>query len=369
MNNLNIVIPMAGLGTRFINAGILEPKPLIKVNKKYLIEHSVSTLGIKARYIFITRNYENENHNRKLSDLLKTISPESIEIKIDTLTSGATETVLYAKEYINNDNPLIITNCDQIINWNSQDFLEFVSDDNCDGAVVLFKSNDLKNSFAEINNNLVTKIAEKESISDNALVGIHYWKNGKDFVFSAQNLLNTFRKLGTPECYISETYNYLIENNKKIYPYFLQKHAYIALGTPEDLEKYNGKVREYYTEKPKTIFCDIDGTILKHSHRFSDIGKADPEILNGVLNKFNDWDSKGYKIILTTARKESARSITEKHLQSLGLCWDMLLMNMTSGNRFLINDKLLPEDNNRATAINLITDSGFDTINWTEYGL
>jgi NDP-sugar pyrophosphorylase family protein len=369
MNNLNIVIPMAGLGTRFINAGLLDPKPLIKVNKKYLIEHSVTSLGIEANYIFITKKYENDNYNKKLSNLLKSICPNSTEIQINVSTSGATETVLYAKEYINNDNPLIITNCDQIINWNSNDFLNFVKNNECDGSVVLFKSKDLKNSFAEIKNNLIVKIVEKQNITDNALVGVHYWKNGKDFIDSAEKLLNSFRAEGSPECYISETYNYLIKNNKKIYPYFLQKHSYIPLGTPEDLEKYNGKIKEYYTEKPKTIFCDIDGTILKHLHKFSDVVKTEPEILNGVINKFNDWDSKGYKIILTTARKESSRSITEKHLQSLGLCWDVLLMNMTSGNRFLINDKLLPEDNNRAIAINLITDSGFDNTDWEEYGL
>ena len=369
MNNLNILIPMAGEGSRFIKAGVHDPKPLIKVNNKYLIEHSINSLNIKAQYIFITKKYKNEEHNLQLSKTLKSLAPDSIEITLDTSTTGATETVLYAKKYIDNENPLIITNCDQLINWSSKDFFNFIKNNICDGAVVLFKSNDNKNSFAEIQDGIVTKIVEKNNISNNALVGLHYWQYGKDFVASAENLLNSFRKNGSPECYISETYNYLIKNNKKILPYFLQKNGYISLGTPEDISKYNGKIKEYYTDKPKTIFCDIDGTILKHSYGFSNVIKIAPEILEGVIEKFNDWDSKGHKIILTTARKESARKITERHLQDLGLCWDILLMNMTSGQRFIINDKLAVEDQDRAIAINLITDSGFDIIDWEDYDL
>lgn len=369
MNKLNVIIPMAGLGSRFSKMGFSQPKPLIQVNGKTLIEHSVSSLNLNARYIFITRDYGQGSYNEELSAHLKALCPDSIEIKIDSPTSGATETCLYAKEYINNDDPLIITNCDQLINWNSNDFIDFVKTMNSDGAVVLFKSNDKKNSFADINNGIVTKIVEKENISDNALVGIHYWKSGKDFVTSGQSLVKHFRESGSPECYISETYNYIISMGKLVHPYFLQKNGYIPLGTPEDISIYNGKIKEYYTEKPKTIFCDIDGTILKHSHKFSDLLSTDPQVLDGVLNKFNEWDSKGYKVILTTARKESARAMTEKHLSDLGLSWDVLLMGMTSGTRVLINDKLMLEDSDRAIAVNVITDLGFNTIEWSRLGL
>ena len=360
---------MAGLGTRFINAGILEPKPLIRANNKRLIEHSVESLNIEAQYIFITRDYGSKVVNDELSELLKSLSPGCIEVVINKLTSGAAETSLYVKELINNENPLIITNCDQLINWNSNDFFKYVAEADGDGALVLFKSTDLKNSFAAIENHIVTNVVEKKQISDNALVGIHYWKHGKDFVDSTQKLIRDFRNNGSPECYVSETYNYLIKAGKKIIPYFLQKNGYVPLGTPEDIARYEGKLKEFYFEKPKTIFCDIDGTILKHVHQFSDVVEVKPELLNGVLAKFNDWDSKGFKIVLTTARKESAREITESHLNKLGLCWDILIMNVTSGNRYLINDKLMEDDLDRAVGINLITNSGFDTIDWGKYGL
>jgi NDP-sugar pyrophosphorylase family protein len=360
---------MAGLGSRFKSAGIDIPKPLIKVNGKTLIEHSVESLGINANYIFITREYSEKSDNDLLTKELKRIAPESHEIKINGFTSGAAESCLHAKHLIDNNLPLIITNCDQIIHWDAEKFTSLIEENLVDGAVVLFKSSDPKNSFANIDNGLVTKIAEKSAISDNALIGLHYWKNGKDFVESAENLINTFTSIGSPECYISETYNYLIEKNKKIMPFFISKNNYISLGTPNDISIYLGKIKEYYTDKPKTIFCDIDGTILKHSHKFSEIGKSDPELLPGVIDKFNEWDSKGYTVVLTTARKKSARYITEKHLSDLGLAWDTLLMGVTSGERILINDKLKNEDTDRAKAINVITDSGFESISWEEFGL
>ena len=360
---------MAGLGSRFHNNGIKTPKPLIEVDGKTLIEHSVNSLGISGRYIFITRKYNDPAYNERLSKVLKNLDPNSEEIQIDKVTSGCSETCLFAKDLINNDNGLIITNCDQLMKWDANSFVKSISQEGVDGSVVLFKSSDPKNSFAEVANGRVTNIVEKNPISDNALVGIHFWKKGKDFVKSSENLLKRFRSSGLPECYISETYNYLIENNKNIIPFFTPKNSYIPLGTPEDVSIYMGKLKEFYTDKPKTIFCDIDGTILKHCHKFSDLNKLMPEILPGVNVKFNEWDSKGYRVILTTARKESAREMTEAHLRSLGICWDQLIMSVTSGARILINDKLQASDKNRAVSINLITDNGFENIDWERYNL
>jgi len=366
---MNIVIPMLGLGLRFKDVGIDSPKPLIIVNGKTLIEHSLNSLDISGQYIFLTRTYEDEKLNIELSNILTRLRPGHIEIKIKEETRGAAESCLYATEFIDNNEPLIITNCDQIFDWNFNDLNNFINNSDCDGFVALHKSKDPKHSYAVVENKKIIKIKEKEVISDDALIGLHYWKNGKDFVSSAKKLLTEYLSIGLKECYISTTYDYLIKDNKKILPFYTPQNSYICLGTPEDVEIYLAKIKEYYSEKPKTIFCDIDGTILKHAHKFSHIGKDDPVDLPGVIDKFNDWDSKGYKIILTTARKESARYITEKHLSELGFCWDYLLMGITSGTRFLLNDKLKKDDSDRAIAINLLTDSGFNGIDWNEYGL
>lgn len=130
-----------------------------------------------------------------------------------------------------------------------------------------------------------------------------------------------------------------------------------------------GKQAEFYTDKPKTIICDIDGTILKHAHVFSDLMWGDPELNPGVRDKLNEWDSLGHTIILMTARKESARDMTERQLEDLGVMWDHLIMGVTSGKRILINDKLQPEDPDRSLSVNVITDSGFTNTDWEGLGL
>jgi ribonucleotide monophosphatase NagD (HAD superfamily) len=160
-----------------------------------------------------------------------------------------------------------------------------------------------------------------------------------------------------------------LEKNKKIMSFEIEPNEYISLGTPYDISIFQAKIKEFYTEKPKTIFCDIDGTILQHAHRFSDVFFNEPKLLDGVLQKFNEWDSQGHKIILCTARKESAREITEKHLKELGLCWDQLIMGVTSGVRVLINDKLNKVDNNRSVSINVLTNEGFDKTDWKKHKL
>jgi NDP-sugar pyrophosphorylase family protein len=365
---MKIVIPMAGLGSRFKNINIQTPKPLIDVNGKTLIEHSITSLGISGQYIFITREYENKIYNEQLSGLLKSLVPDSIEIRLNKNQIGAADAALYAKDYINDNEQLIITNCDQRLDWDSKDFIDFVNNTKCDGAVVIFKSHDPKNSFAKILNNRVIEVAEKKVISNYALFGLHYWKHGKDFVQSAEKLLKEYKQKGLNECYVSETYNYLVEN-KNILGYLIKNNQYHLLGTPQDIEIYLSKTKEYYTEKPKTIFCDIDGTIIKHAHRFSHIGVEEAEALSGVLDKFNEWDTRGHTIVLTTARKESARTMTEIQLSKLGFCWDYLIMGVTSGERILINDKLKNEDPDRAVSINVITDEGFLNYDWKSIGL
>ena len=366
---MKVLIPMAGAGSRFSNAGHTLPKPLIEVNGITLIEHSIKSFDVDAQFVFVTRRFDNANHNRQLSDLLKRLRPESVEVCIDHLTNGASETCLSAVEHINNDEPLVIYNCDQRINWNSQQFLKFVDEQQPDGVVVLYNSRDPKNSFAEINNQTVKRLVEKQAVSNHALIGFHYWARGRDFVWSAQQLINKFHLSGQPECYVSETYNYLIEQGARILPYHISNNKYVPLGTPEDVGRYLGKLKEFYTIKPKTIFCDIDGTIFKHAHTISDVLQEPAQLLQGVLQKFNQWDSAGHKIILVTARKESTRAVTEAELNRLGIAYDQLVMGVGGGTRYLINDKLQLEDADRSVAVNVQTDAGFDSINWEDHGL
>jgi NDP-sugar pyrophosphorylase family protein len=364
---MNIIIPMAGAGSRFVKIGQKLPKPLIPVLNKTLIEYSIDSFDVDGRFIFITREFDNPEDNEKLSKLLKEKRPESVEIRLSRMTGGATETVLAAKEYINNKDPLIVYNCDQLINWDAEDFLSFIAKRNPDAALVLHTSRDPKNSFAEIENGKITKLVEKKAISDHALIGFHYWKHGSDFVNSADALLEKFRQDGKPECYISETFNYL--DSAEILPYHVSDNIYVPLGTPEDVAKYIGKIKEFKTGKSKTLFVDIDGTVLKHMHSITDVYNNEPEVLPGVVEKLNEWDSQGHRIIFVTARKESTRELTEQQLRKFGIAWDQLVMGVGSGERYLINDKLERKDLDRATAINVVTDEGFNSISWGDYDL
>ena len=367
---MNIVIPMAGLGTRFKQEGFDDPKPLIKVDGKTLIRHSVESFGIEGSYIFITRKYKREEDNSELTAELKSIQPNCVEIQIDTITSGAAETCLFADKLINNDDPLIITNCDQRLEWDALDFIELCKQYN-DGAVIVHKSDNPKHSYALLceDSTTIKSLHEKDPVSNHALVGVHYWRKGKDFVDSARKLASDFKENKRPECYISETYNYLIKEGRKINIYQLGENEYIPLGTPYDLNIYKGKLKEFFTDKPKTIFCDIDGTILNHIHQFSELNQNSQVALCGALKKFNEWDSQGHRIILSTARKESAREMTESHLWSLGFCWDQLIMGITSGERVLINDKINTKAPPRAKSVNVITNQGFNDIDWEGVGL
>lgn len=114
--------------------------------------------------------------------------------------------------------------------------------------------------------------------------------------------------------------------------------------------------------RPKTLIVDIDGTILYHHGDL--VGQSRPtlEILPGVLDKFNEWDKKGYRIILLTGRKESMRELTEGQLKHAGLFYDMLIMGVGGGARVLINDLKTDEKEPMAVAVNVIRNAGLANL-------
>lgn len=365
---MNILIPMAGEGSRFKEVGIDIPKPLIVVDGKTLIEHAIESLDMQGHYIFITKKYDNEEYNKNLTKIFNDLVPSFTEIQVYGKQYGTSYSALHAKDYINNNDELIITNCDQILDWDSKDFLNACRS-NGDGSILLHESESHKHSYALIQDGRVTKLAEKNPISNSALVGLHYWKAGKDFVSSAERLISDSLSSGK-ESYISLTYNYLINDDKIIVPYFIDQNQYISLGTPRDIEIYEAKVMEYYSkEKPKTFFIDLDGTTLKHSYHSWDKNTSRMELLPGVLEKIIGWKQQGHHIVFTTARRGKNHPNLKQELLDLGLPVDQLLTDVESGQRILINDKLKDKDTDRAVAINVVTDSGFNTINWKEYGL
>ena len=235
---MNIVIPMAGEGQRFSNEGYQCPKPLIEIEGETMIQCAIRTLGIIGRYIFIVRKYENKEFNIKLHNALRQISSESIIIEIDYLTDGPASTCLLAEKYIDNDDSLVIANCDQIMDWDAKDFIYFAKSKNLDGVVVTYLSNTLKNSYIKIDENgHGVELAEKRVISNHSLNGIHYWKKGSDFVKSSKDMIRKDLRTNN-EFYIAPTYNEMISDNKKIGIYEILRKNHHPVGTPEDLNLY-----------------------------------------------------------------------------------------------------------------------------------
>ena len=234
---LNILIPMAGAGSRFEQAGYTFPKPLIDVNGKPMIQVIVDNLNIDANYIFVVRKEHRSKYN--LDTLLNLIAPNCKIVEVDQVTQGAACTTLLAKEFINNDSPLIMANSDQFVQWDSNEFMYKMIEQKVDGGILSFKSTHPKWSFAKINENgYVTEVAEKNPISDIATVGIYYWAKGSDYVKYAEQMIEKNIRVNN-EFYVCPVFNEAIADNKKITTFNIEKMW--GLGTPEDLRAFFSK--------------------------------------------------------------------------------------------------------------------------------
>jgi NDP-sugar pyrophosphorylase family protein len=234
---MNVVIPMAGAGSRFAKEGYTLPKPLIPVDNAPMIVRAVQTLAVTGQYHFVIRDTD---YADECVRAVNAASFSPVVVLIPELTRGAAESALLLKEQINNDEELIITNCDQIMAWDVDRILADMRQ--YDGAVVVVKSQDPKHSYVKVNDaGLAIEFAEKKVISDFALTGIHYWKKGKDFVASAEKMIEDNAVSGAGEFYVAPTYNYLIKQNKKIGVTVINDNEIYFIGTPADLESYESR--------------------------------------------------------------------------------------------------------------------------------
>ncbi len=238
-DDFNILIPMAGAGSRFSKAGYTFPKPLIEVKNKPMIQVVSENLGIKAKFIYIVQKEHYEKYNLKY--LLNLITPGCEIVITEGLTEGAACTTLLAKELINDDKHLLIANSDQFIEWNPNDFYYSMIADKVDGGILTFQSTHPKWSFVSLDENgYINHVAEKKPISDIATVGIYYWNKGSDYVKYAEQMISKNIRVNN-EFYVAPVYNEAIADNKKLKHFNIEKMW--GIGTPEDLnyflENYN----------------------------------------------------------------------------------------------------------------------------------
>lgn len=242
-DKLNVLIPMAGGGTRFQAQGYTFPKPLIDVKGKPMIQVVVDNLNIDAHFIFIVQKEHYEKYN--LNYLLPLIAPNCDIVQVDGITEGAACTTLLAKQFIDNDQPLLMANSDQFIQWNSGETLYAFSNENIDGAIITFEATHPKWSYAKVGpDGFVSEVAEKKPISKNATVGVYYWKKGSDYVRYAEQMISKNVRVNN-EFYVCPVFNEAIQDNKKFRIFEIEKNGMWGIGTPEDLnyflENYKAK--------------------------------------------------------------------------------------------------------------------------------
>ena len=233
----NIVIPMAGRGSRFQQQGYKDSKPFIDVNGKPMIQKVIENLNFefdsKYKTIILCQKQDYEKYDFDL--FYKIIGHDNIEIIIsDGVTEGAACTLLLAKRYINNDIPLLSFNTDQMIDYDVEGTFNRMK--NYDGGIPCFWGDSTDWSYAKTNDEgYVTEVAEKKVISNDATAGYYYWAKGSDFVKYAEEMIVANDRVNN-EFYVAPVYNYAIKDGKKIC--ITQVDKVYELGTPEYLESY-----------------------------------------------------------------------------------------------------------------------------------
>ena len=228
---------MAGRGQRFIESGYSNPKPLIDVCGVPMIQRVIDSLTLKNNefnFIFIALK---EHLDEGLTEYLEN---KGIIITLDVVTEGAACTTLMALKHINNENPLVIANCDQYLEWDFDDFIDKSKDYH--GSVVVFNSTNPHHSYALVKKKVIVEIAEKIVISDKACAGIYYYAKGSDYIESCVMMIAKNIRTNN-EFYIAPAYNEMINNNKQLTIYEMDVNKKHMLGTPYELKIFLDKVK------------------------------------------------------------------------------------------------------------------------------
>jgi len=240
MKKLNVVIPMAGMGKRFMKAGYTTPKPFLNVGGKMMIERVIENLTFPNRDVHY-HLVALIRHRDYMEGIVSGSPEKNIEVSYSSGTfEGALIDVLNVRKEIENGDELLIANSDQILDWETKQFITFLDKHSCiDGVIVTFNANEGRWSYAKTDGHgVVTEVAEKVVISENATVGLYWFRHGADFVESADSLIHKDIRVGK-EFYVCPVFNEMVSNlQKKVVIYPIPSQSMHGLGIPEDYEKY-----------------------------------------------------------------------------------------------------------------------------------
>lgn len=231
---INVVVPMAGRGQRFLDKGISTPKPLIEIDSKPFIEHVIDSVSFeKANFYFLIREKHLIENNFNKIFKKKKIKYKIIPVNKDT--EGAACTVLLATKEMNNHFPLIVKDCDQIMNWSKKNFQEFVNRKKIDGALVTVPTKNPGFSYVELLDDMstVSRTREKEIVSSFGNTGCYYFNKTQEYEYYANLMIKKNIRVKN-EFYISQVYNEYILDNKKIVHYPIAE--IFSINTPTELE-------------------------------------------------------------------------------------------------------------------------------------
>lgn len=236
---LNIVIPMAGLGSRFSQAGYDKPKPFIDMWGEPMIARVLENLAYpNAQFVLIARKEHFEAEQAAVERLAARF-PIKVHL-IDQVTEGSAATVLFAREDFANDKPMLIANCDQLVDGGIKAMVDDCLARKLDGSIMVFKdeARDPKWSFVKLDDNgLVTEAREKVAISEYATVGVYMFTRGSDFREAAIEMIIRNDRVNR-EFYTCPVYNYLIDWGRRIGVHEIEAAAMHGIGTPDDLTRY-----------------------------------------------------------------------------------------------------------------------------------
>ncbi len=236
---LQIIIPMAGLGSRFANAGYQKPKPFIDVLGKPMIERVIDNLKTpNSKFILLAR----QEHVVAEPDVVKSLVDRGdiVIVPVHKVTEGAACTIALARGVLDTQAPILIANCDQIIDFDCDAYIRDAVRRDIDGSILIFKDRhrDPKWSFARLSESgYVEEVKEKVAISDLATVGLYYFKTAQSFLDAALDMIALNDRVNN-EFYVCPVYNYMIGSGQRVGVYEVPAEAMHGIGTPADLDEY-----------------------------------------------------------------------------------------------------------------------------------
>jgi len=252
VSTLQIVVPMAGRGSRFANAGYTTPKPLIPVGGRPMIQWIIDNIRPNRphQFTFICLAEHLEKYPEVPAEL-KRICPGCNIIPVRAVTEGAACTVLLAKQIINSDDPLMIANSDQIVDLDINDYLAAADSPGVGGLIMTFWADHPKWSYCRMRaDGTVSEVLEKQVVSNEATVGIYNFRKGRDYVRAAEQMIAKNLRVNG-EFYVAPTYNQLIEEGARVITMKTgeERKGMYGLGIPEDLDFF--KTTQHYRTRAK----------------------------------------------------------------------------------------------------------------------